>query len=701
MNRHGKGFLASDDKSICGTRVLIPAFATGTALHGDRVEVEVRGRHPQVSSRATERTFTGIVVRVIERRHSVIVGTLRRRGQHLLVIPDDARFPREILVAHHENMNQSTPGHKVVIRIHPWRSRAERLVGTLVEKLGPPDAQGVDMLCILRQHQLPVEFPPEVQKEARAFGTSVLPVEIKGRTDCRRDPVITIDPDDAKDFDDAFSLERATGDRWLLRVHVADVSHYVRPGTALDAEARRRGNSTYLVDRVIPMLPEALSNELCSLKPHVERLSKCVEFLLTDEGRVLRTRFFPAVIRSRQRFSYEEAFRILRRTPKSDIETMLQNARRLAMAIRERRFEMGALNLEGPQSMVRLDGKGRIAEIERVENDESHQLIEEFMLMANGAVAERLISLNRPTIHRVHEVPAADRLHRFRELVLNHGLACGDLTQRREVRSLLQQLGGHPAGPAFKVAFLKTLRRACYGVQPLGHYGLATRKYTHFTSPIRRYADLTVHRALFEDRAPRESTANGAALCRVAEHLSVTERNSSEAERHSRETKVFAFLQAELEARNTSRYRAIVTGMEEFGLVIDVPDLAISGVLKPGLSNHRAVSTTARQKARGLRFGDCIEVQVSGVNSPGRQVEFRLAEPCFSTGRRAHGRKQASDPSSRGRDRLNARRRPVLAHPVSSASGARNSRRRRAHRGGRASHKSVEMPRPCRLTNVE
>ena len=371
-----------------------------------------------------------------------MVGTLQRSASFLYVIPDDPRIPHDIYVPEPRDVGRKAlVGDKVVVELRAWESRHTNPEGEVVEVLGAPDEEGVDMLSVLRQYNLPLHFPKKTLDEARAIGGEVRPEELAGREDCRRHPVVTIDPDDARDFDDAICLERAGPEHWKLWVHIADVSHYVKPGTALDDEARRRGNSTYLVDRVIPMLPEALSNELCSLKPKVDRLTKCVEFLIAQDGRVLRTRCSAAVIHSQRRFTYREALEILQRPPSGPIEQMLHHANDLAQRIRRLRFKAGALELDFPEMKIRLDEQGRVARIEKVENDVSHQLIEEFMLLANEAVAARLLQLGRPAVHRVHEEPDARRLQEYRDEVLSHHVPCGNLAHRAEVHKLLHRLG--------------------------------------------------------------------------------------------------------------------------------------------------------------------------------------------------------------------------------------------------------------------
>ena len=496
INRQGKGFLQPDDPEL--KEIMIPQEATGTALHEDRVLVRRDVRAKRLAPDRLEQE-TGVVIRILERKRTQIVGTLQRGREFLYVIPDDPRMPHDIYVPQPRDVGRpARVGDKVVVELHEWESRHTNPEGEIIEVLGAPDEEGVDMLSVLRQYNLPLHFPKEVLQEARAIGTAISPPELAGREDCRRQQVVTIDPDDAKDFDDAICLQRVSPGQWKLWVHIADVSHYVKPGTALDNEARRRGNSTYLVDRVIPMLPEALSNELCSLKPDVDRLTKCVEFLVSDDGQVLKTRFYPAVIHSQRRFTYKEVLAILQRKPGDRIEQMLHDANALAQRIRRLRFKAGSLDLDFPEMKIRLDEQGRVERIEKVENDVSHQLIEEFMLLANEAVAGRLMGQNVPAIYRVHEEPDERRLQEYREEVLSHHVPCANLTKRTEVQKLLQKLGTIPIGAALKIGFLRSLMRARYAVEPLGHYGLAKAKYTHFTSPIRRYADLVVHRALFQ-----------------------------------------------------------------------------------------------------------------------------------------------------------------------------------------------------------
>lgn len=628
ITRGGRGFLQPDDSAL--KEIAIPENATSTALHEDRVlvrrDVRPKGLRPQ-----RDGENSGSVIRILERKRTRIVGTFQRSKQFPFVIPDDPRMPHDVYVPEPRDIGRKpNVGDKVVVELREWQSRHTNPEGEIIELLGSPDEEGVDMLSVLRQYELPLHFPKNVLNEARSTGSIVRSDELAGRTDCRRDLVVTIDPDDAKDFDDAVCLQRVSQDQWKLWVHIADVSNYVKPGSALDDEARKRGNSTYLVDRVIPMLPEALSNELCSLKPNVDRLTKCVEFLLSNDGQVLGTKFYSAVIHSKRRFSYQEVLQILQRKQAADsIERMLHSAHELAQRIRRRRFKAGSLDLDFPETKIRLDDHGRIQRIERVENDVSHQLIEEYMLLANEAVATQLMGQKLKAVYRVHEEPDERRLQEYREEVLSHNIPCGNLSHRPEVQKLLQKLNTIPIGQALKIGFLKSLMRARYAVEPLGHYGLAKAKYTHFTSPIRRYADLVVHRALF-----RSSHGSIHSLKQTADHISDTERNSADAERDSKDVKLFAFLNAQIRSGRPERYPALVTDVRNFGFFVDVPGLGMSGLVPlstmvddfyifDSVRNH----LVGRRSRRIFRLGDKVEVQIAKVDSFKKQVDFQLARP--------------------------------------------------------------------------
>ncbi len=679
ITRQGRGFVLPDAPGL--KEIAIPGHATATAMHGDRVLVR---RDVPPGARVAEPALTGAVVRILERKRNRLVGTLAQGARFLHVVPDDPRMQHHIVVPPPKDVGRpARVGDKVVAEILAWPDRHASPEGEVVEVLGPPDAEGVDMLSVLRQYDLPLSFPRAVLDEAHAIDaahrqTVADDSELKNRLDCRAHAVVTIDPDDAKDFDDAICVQRAGSDQWKLWVHIADVSHYVRPGSELDKEARQRGNSTYLVDRVIPMLPEALSNELCSLKPHVDRLTKCVEFLLDAQGRVLKTRFYPAIIHSKRRFTYQEALAVIEGQPADALERMLLDAHHLAQHIRRARFKNGSLDLDFPENKIRLDEKGRLLRIDRMENDVSHQLIEEFMLLANEAVAARLMKLNRPAIYRIHEAPKDEKLAEYREQVLSHHVPCGNLSKREEIQKLLRRLATLPIGAALKIGFLRSLMRARYAVEPLGHYGLAKEKYTHFTSPIRRYADLIVHRVLF-DQAPAPADR----IAKIADHISGTERNSADAERDSRDAKLYAHLESQLESEQPVIYDALVTEVRNFGFFIDVTTLGLSGLVHLSaipddffVFDPARATLTGRQTRRIIRLGDTVRVQVHRVDRAKKQVDFRPEGPA------PEGRPARSRPSEkRSKHRPTTKTNPGQKREQDQSRSSRKSQQRSQRRG--------------------
>src|SRR6478672_6131755 len=383
----GYGFLLPEKSGE--PDVFIAAENIGTAMHGDRVVARVLRDTP--SDRIKGRR-EGRVIRILERAHDTIVGTLQRSRNFYYVVPDDPRFVHDIYVHPERDQQPGTSanvGDKVVVRLEPWESRHVNPEGEIIEVLGPASAPGIDMLSIIRKYHLPAEFPKDVLDQADQISERIDARQLKGREDLRNDFIVTIDPDDARDFDDAIQVEK-TNSGWRLGVHIADVAAYVEPGSALDREARRRGNSVYLPDRVIPMLPERLSNGVCSLKPDVDRLTHSVFIQFDKRGVAKSARFARSVIRSAHRLTYKEAYAILTSPPRDRLGERLHLAWELGALLRGKRFEHGALDLDFPEVKVSVDAQGKPVRLERIENDESHQLIEEFMLVANEAVAREL-----------------------------------------------------------------------------------------------------------------------------------------------------------------------------------------------------------------------------------------------------------------------------------------------------------------------
>jgi ribonuclease R len=479
------------------------------------------------------------------------------------------------------------PGHKVLARVEAWEQGARRPVARLVKSLGAPDTPGLAILTLVHKHGLPTSFPHAVVHEVDAFPSTLPDEELALREDWRDRDVITIDPDDARDFDDAIWVQPLSGGGWELAVHIADVSYYVRPGTALDREAQDRGNSVYLADRVLPMLPEKLSNGLCSLQPGVDRLTRVAVLRFDAKGRRTHARFGRAVIRSRRRFTYEEAFAEMKASDPARRSPQLDRAWPLASLLRRRRFAAGSLDLDFPEVRAVLDAHGVPVGLKTTHNDESHQLIEEFMLAANEAVAKAIKDARVPGIYRVHEDPDEAKLEEYAVLAASSGLRPGDLTQRADLQRLLAAAKGRPDEHALKLGLLKSLKRAVYHAEPRGHYGLAKNDYTHFTSPIRRYADLLVHRILGNleakhgsrtdttERAPSQSQ-----MVEIAEHLSRTERTAAEAEQESQrlmQTEYFARL---LRHKTPVQFPAVIVEVRRMGVFIELREWPVRGLVR-------------------------------------------------------------------------------------------------------------------------
>src|SRR5215468_1439571 len=622
--------------------LFIAAENVGTAMHGDRVVARIS---PEPPAGRIKGRREGRVIRILERAHDTVVGTLQRSRNFYYVVPDDPRFVHDIYVhpvaeeQDRRSATGATVGDKVVVRLDDWQSRHVNPEGEIIEVLGPASAPGVDVLSIIRKYHLPTEFPRDVLEQAEGIPESVDAQQITGREDLRNQFIVTIDPDDARDFDDAINVEKLPNGGWQLGVHIADVAAYIEPGSVLDREARRRGNSVYLPDRVIPMLPERLSNGVCSLKPKLDRLTHSVFIQFDKRGVTKNARFSRSVIRSAHRFTYKEAYSILASPPRDPLGERLHLAWELAWLLRRKRFEHGALDLDYPEVKVWVDTNGKPVRLERVENDESHQLIEEFMLAANEAVARELKKRAISIVYRVHENPDPEKLAEYREFVLSFNYRIGDLTHRAELQRLLALIRGKPEEQALKVALLKSLKRARYDPRPLGHYGLAKANYLHFTSPIRRYADLVVHRALGRDPAdaggrPARSpyNLNMAEVASIAEHISTTERNAADAEIDATQMKKLEFFQQQLAGRKPQIFSATVVDIRNYGLMVELPDALVTGLVHvSSLMDDFYSFEPARRQLIGRRsrkrfsVGDELSVFVVRVDTFKRQVDFAIA----------------------------------------------------------------------------
>ena len=563
----------------------------GTALDGDRVTVRVerkaaRGRRNIRRDRFSSPNagMKARVEEVTERARSRWLGVFRTgKNKPGRVLGDGVSSPSSIELAEKPAM-EVLPGQLVSVEPITCGEEKKAPRGKIVEVLGYPDEPHVDMEAVIRKYGLSAEFPASVLRELETLPQNPSPGELARRENWTDRTVITIDPASARDFDDAISIT-ATPSGWTLAVHIADVSYFVKPGGSLDGEALRRGNSTYLPDRVLPMLPPRLSDDLCSLRPDVVRLTKVCEMKFDQKGKMLRARFADAFIRSKARLTYQEAFAMLKGNDKGEVPSTVREAWNLASILRRNRYAKGALDLDFPEVRAVMDKDGRVTGIITEEYDESHQLIEECMLAANEAVALALKNGNRPTIYRVHEEPDSSKLFEFGQLCKLYGYPVHDIGQRQYLNELMKSIKGSPDEQLLKLALLKSLMRARYDTEPLGHYGLATPNYCHFTSPIRRYADLVVHRSLNPLLANPPKGAKGAGsagrLEEDAEHISETERISASAEKDANRMKLFEWLEGQCYTEHPEVHEALVTETRHFGVLLEIPRLQIKGLVKP------------------------------------------------------------------------------------------------------------------------
>jgi len=636
--------LATGIDIVNNDRMFVIRRNTGTALDGDRVLCEIDRQQSRGLHNRGEMEITAKVTKVLARRSNRVVGVFQMQKKFGWVDCEDKALEGRIEIT---GDTSASPGQLVVVDLEDWTNRDAPPRGRVIEVLGWPGDPGVDMLSIIHRFGLRTSFPDNVLAAARAVPEEPEPSEIARRKDWRDKLVITIDPADAKDHDDAIWCEKRPDGGWILAVHIADVSHYIKPGSLMDEEAVARGNSTYLIDRVLPMLPVELSNGICSLKPDVDRLTKCALMEISATGETTKATFFDAVIHSRAKISYEQAQAILDGKPApensdSELVPLVLEAAKMAAAMRKRRFENGALDLEMPEIKIRLNDKGRAISADKVIHTASHQLVEECMLAANQAVASLLTTRGKPAVHRVHDDPDPSRLMEYTETAKLHGYKPGDLTNRLHIQQLLDSAKGTPEEHAIKLGLLKSLKRAAYSAEGTGHYGLAMGHYTHFTSPIRRYADLIVHRAmqplLENPPQPCDRTPPQGKMHEIARHISDTERTSSEAESESRMLKLLEFLDQAAKSDNPPVYDGLVTDVRPMGVMVEVPEMSVRGVIKPQdlpagewyYEAHRMAFVSPGGKV--VQLGMRVPLRVIGVEFDTRFVDFELAGKPTSPG---------------------------------------------------------------------
>ena len=641
--------------------VYIPSRRGSDASTGDVVMVHLKprcdGKHPGPR---------GEIVKIIRRQSHEFVGTYYESGGSGYVEIDGTLFSRSILVGD-PGASRVQPDEKVVIDMIRFPSHFREGEGVIIEVLGPSGKPGVDTLSILREFGLPEDFAEDALEEARRQADLFDESIPAGRFDATGLTVLTIDPVDARDFDDAISLERLETGHWLLGVHIADVSHFVRPKTALDREAFTRATSVYLPDRVIPMLPELISNGLASLQPGKVRYTKTAFIEFTAEGIPVSTEFHAAAIKSSKRLAYEQVDQFLedpkpwRRKLGVKVHDLLGRMHELAMILRRRRFQRGALELSMPELKVELDKQGRVTGAHVVENTESHQIIEEFMLAANEAVAQYFAGEQLHFLRRVHKAPAPRKLRALTEFVTELGFQTENLESRFELQKLLDQVKGRPEQHAVNYAVLRSLQRAVYSPQDEGHYALASECYCHFTSPIRRYPDLTVHRLLEQLLASKPPENDFDELATVGEHCSEREERAEAAERELTKLKLLNYLSG----RIGEEMDAVVTGVQSFGVFVRGVELPAEGLIHVSSLGEddyrfdRATHTLAGFRSGNVfRLGDLLRVSVFRVDVDRRELDFRLVrrkrrpalpeEPATKS-KKSKRKKPASEGQAKGR----------------------------------------------------
>ena len=624
MKSTGKAYVILDDES--GEDVFIAANNTGHALHGDRVKVAM---FPKRKNKKPE----GEIIEVLQRKHTDFVGVLHISHGYVFVVPDMDSIPVDIFVPKGE-LNGAKNGQKVVVHLVDWPENSGNPFGEIVRVLGNPGENNVEMESILLAHDYPVEFPKEVEKEAAAIPSRIQKSEVRNRKDFRDVFTITIDPADAKDFDDAISLQKLPNGHWEVGVHIADVSHYVKPGSAIDEEAYNRGTSVYLVDRTIPMLPEKLCNNVCSLRPNEEKLTFSAVFEMDDNANVLNHWIGKTIIKSCRRYAYEEVQSMIE-GGEGDYKDQIMTFHHLATKLRENRMAQGSLNFHSEEVKFILDENGKpIDTYIRVQN-ESHELIEDFMLLANRTVAE---TFGKPDskwhnftfVYRVHDEPNPEKLNNFLRLISRLGYTMDISTRSKLVKSynkLFEDVEGKGEKNLVETVAIRTMAKAVYSTDNIGHYGLSFDYYTHFTSPIRRYPDLMVHRLIERYLIENQGSVDKKEYEDYCVHTSEMEKQAEEMERQSVKYKQAEYLQDKI----GQLFEGLISGVSKWGLYVELKGNKCEGLVRyddmPGdyyyldEENFRVIG---QESGRVLQLGDEVKVIVKNVNLLKRQMDFEL-----------------------------------------------------------------------------
>ncbi|HEX6922449.1 MAG TPA: ribonuclease R [Bacillales bacterium] len=631
---HGKGFAFIIPEVEGQNDVYVAQSDMNDAMNGDTVLV-------RLSAKSSGSRPEGAVVRILERGVKEVVGTYMDSKHFGFVRADDKRIANDIFIPK-SGANGAVEGHKVVVKIIKYPEGKMSAEGEVTQILGHKNDPGVDILSIIYKHGLPQEFPDEVMEEANAVPDEIDPEEIEGRRDLRNETIVTIDGADAKDLDDAVNVVKLGNGNYKLGVHIADVSYYVKEGSAIDEEAYERGTSSYLVDRVIPMIPHRLSNGICSLNPQVDRLTLSCEMEITPKGEVVDHEIFPSVIRTNERMTYTDVRKILQHEDQevldrySELVPFFETMGELANILTEKRKQRGAIDFDFTEAKVLVDENGHPTDVVIRERTVAERLIEEFMLAANETIAEHFHWMELPFIYRIHEDPDEEKLENFFKFITNFGYVVkgtADTVHPRALQGLLEEVKGEHEEAVISKVMLRSMQQAKYHHQSLGHFGLATDFYTHFTSPIRRYPDLIVHRLirtyLIEGKVDRKTRKSWEReLPDIARHTSERERRAVDAERETDDLKKAEFMKDKI----GEEFEGIISGVTNFGMFVELPN-TIEGLVHISYLtddyyhyDETQYALIGERTGNVFRIGDEVDIRVLNVDPDERTIDFELVE---------------------------------------------------------------------------